>query len=102
MLARHAAEHGFAFRVLAGRERRRGQIEDRVSARAHQLDNRIVVIAAALPEIAIVPDVLADADAEPPTAELEHLRTMERLEVAVLVEHVVRGEERLAKSLFRG
>ena len=54
-----------------------------------QLLDRIVVIAAAFPEVAIVPDVFADADAEPPAAEIEDLRPVERLEVAVLVEDVV-------------
>ena len=64
-----------------------------------ELLDRIVVIAPALPEIAVVPDVLADADAEPPPAELEHLRTVKRLEVAVLVEHVVGRQQRLAETL---
>ena len=57
------------------------------------------MIAAALPEVAVVPDVLADADAEPAAAELEHLRAVERLEVAVLVEHVVGRQQRLAEAL---
>ena len=67
---------------------------------ARQLLDRIVVIAAALPEVAIVPDVLADADAEPPAAELEDLRAVKRLEVAVLVEDVVGRQERLAEALL--
>ena len=85
--------------MLADRERRRRQVDDRVGAGAHQLFDRIVVIAAPLPEVAIVPDVLADADAEPAAAELEDLRAVERLEVAVLVEDVVGRQERLAKPL---
>ena len=99
MLPRHAAEHLFAAPVFADRERRCRQIDDRVGARADQLFDRIVVVAAALPEVAIVPDVLADADAEPASAELEDLRAVVRLEVAVLVEHVVGGQQRLAKPL---
>ena len=67
---------------------------------ADELFDRIVVVAAALPEVAIVPDVLADADAEPPAAELEDLRAVERLEVPVLVEDVVGRQERLAKALL--
>ena len=65
VLARHAAEHLFAPPVLAGRERRRRQLTIDVGAGADQFLDRIVVVAAALPEVAIVPDVLADADAEP-------------------------------------
>jgi hypothetical protein len=63
-----------------------------------QLLDRIVVIAAPFPVIAIVPDVLADADAEPPAADVEHLRAVKRLEVAILVEDVVGGEQRLAEA----
>ena len=65
-----------------------------------QLFDRIVVIAPPLPEVAIVPDVLADADAEPPPAEIQHLRTVKRLEVAVLVEHVVGRQQRLAEAVL--
>ena len=86
--------------MLAGRERRRRQVDDRLGAGADQLLDRIVVVAAALPEVAIVPDVLADADAEPRAAEVEHLRAVERLEVAVLVEDVVGRQQRLAEALL--
>ena len=98
-LRRHAAEHLLAQAVLADRERRGRQVDDRVGAGADQLLDRIVVIAAALPEVAIVPDVFADADAEAAAAEVEHLRAVKRLEVAVLVEDVVGGQERLAEAL---
>ena len=57
----------------------------------------IVVIAAPLPEVAIVPDVFADADAQPTAADIERLRTVERLEVAVFVEDVVGRQQRLAE-----
>ena len=67
---------------------------------ANQLLDRIVVVAAPLPEVAVVPDVLADADAEPPAADVEDLRAVERLEVAVLVEDVVGGQQRLAEALL--
>ena len=58
------------------------------------------MVAAPLPEVAIVPDVLADADAEPPAADVEHLRAVERLEVAVLVEDVVGRQQRFAEALL--
>ena len=100
VLARHAAEHLLAPLVLAGRERRRRQVDDRLGAGADQLLDRIVVIAAPLPEVAIVPDVFADADAEPPSGDLEDLRAVERLEVPVLVEDVVGRQQRLAEALL--
>ena len=58
------------------------------------------MVAAALPEVAVVPHVLADADAESPAAQIEQLRAVERLEVAVLVKHVVGRQERLAEPLL--
>ena len=99
VLPRHAAQHLFAAAILADRERRRGEVDDRVGAGAHQLFDRIVVIAAALPEVAIVPNILADTDAEPASAELEDLRAVVGLEVPVLVEYVVRGQQRFPKPL---
>ena len=98
VLARHVAEHLFTPLVLAGGERRRRQVDDGGRAGADELLDRIVVIAAALPVIAIVPDVLADADAQPPAADVEHLGAVKRLEVAVFVEDVVGGEQRFAES----
>ncbi len=100
VLARHAAEHLLAPDVLAGRERRGRQVDDRRGAGIDQLFDRIVVIAAPLPEIAIVPDVLADADADPRAAEIEHLRAVKRLEVAILVEDVVGRQQRLAEAML--
>ena len=66
---------------------------------AHELFDRVVVVAAPLPEVAIVPDVLADADAETRAGDIEDLRPVKRLEVSVLVEHVVGRQERLAEPL---
>ena len=57
----------------------------------------ILMIAAALPEIAVVPDVLADADAQPPAVQLQDLRSAGRLEIAVFVENVVGGQQGLVK-----
>ena len=99
VLGCEASEHSFAQQILAGGERRRREIDDGFSARSGQVPNRVEVIAAPLPEIAIVPDVLADADAETPIANLEDFRTARRFEVPVLVEHVVGRKERLAEPL---
>ncbi len=50
---------------------------------------------AAPPEVLVVPEVLADRDAEPLAAERHESRARARLEVAPLVEHVVRRQEAL-------
>src|SRR6185295_6177769 len=96
---RHAAEHSIAQLVFADFEGRRRQVDDRLRAGLRQLLDRIEVIPAALPEIAVVPDVFADADAELLAAELEDLVAAIRLEVPILVEHVVGRQQRLAKAL---
>ena len=98
--SRHAAEHLFAEALLAGDEGRRREIEDGLRAGANQLLDRVVMVAPALPEVAVVPDVLTDADAEPHAADVEHLRAVERLEVAVFVEDVVGGQQRFAESVL--
>ena len=74
VLQRHAAQHLFAPPVLAGRERRRRHVEDDGGAGGGELVDRIVMVAAPLPEIAIVPDVLADADADAGAGDVEQLR----------------------------
>ena len=65
-----------------------------------ELVDRIVMVAAPLPEIAIVPDVLADADADARAGDVEQLGAVVRLEVAVLVEDVVGRQQRLAEALL--
>ncbi len=102
ILQRHAAEHLLAPAVLAGGERGRRQVDDGFGARAHQLFDRIVVIPPALPEVAIVPDVFADADAQPPAAKSQDLRSVERLEVPVFVEDIVGGQKGFPKPLIDG
>src|SRR4029078_7730927 len=57
------------------------------------------MIPAAFPEIAIVPDVCADADAEAAAVQVERLRTVERLEVPIFIEDVIRGKKGLPESL---
>src|SRR4051812_690311 len=99
MFRRHAAEHLVAQPVFADGEWGRRKIEDRLRAAFRELLNRIEVIAAAFPEVAIVPDVFADADAKAAATQLEHLGSAKRLEVAIFVEHVVCGQQRLSKPL---
>jgi hypothetical protein len=57
------AEHLFAQKLLPHGERRRREVDDRLGPRLCQHLDGVLVIAPALPEIAVVPDVFADADA---------------------------------------
>ena len=62
----------------------------------------VLVIAAAAPEIAVVPDVFADADAQAPAVQLEDLGAGGGLEIAVFVEDVVGGQEGFMKDRAGG
>src|ERR1044072_7351616 len=86
--------------MFAGGEWRRRQVDDGAGAGSDELLDRIVVVKAPLPVVAIVPDVLADADAEASAAEVEHLRAVERLEVAILVEYVVGRQQRFTEPVI--
>src|ERR1039458_6223867 len=74
---RHVAEHVLAEELLAHPERRGREIEDGLRARGHQRFDGVPLIAAALPEIAIVPNVFTNADAEAAAMPLENLRSEE-------------------------
>ena len=89
------AEHLLAHRLLAGRERRGRQVEEDGGAQALDRVDRIGEVARPLPEVAVVPDVLADADGGAPAGDVERLETGARLEVAVLVEDVVGRQQAL-------
>ena len=89
LLAQHLFPHG---------ERRCGEIDDGLGAGLRENLDGIVVVAAALPEIAVVPDVFADADPQLAAIQLQDLRLRGRLEVAVFVEDIVSGQQRLVEN----
>ena len=62
---------------------------------AHQLFDRIDGVQAALPEVLVVPGVLADGDGQPQAVQLDHLLRPRRGEVALLVEDIVEGQQPL-------
>ena len=62
-----------------------------------QLVGGIARVARLLPEELVVPEVLADRQPHPHAADLDHGHFRRGIEVAGLVEHVVRGQERLAR-----
>src|SRR6185369_16192852 len=94
----HVAEHFLPQGLLAGVEGRGGEVKDGLRAGFGEGFDRVLMITAALPEIAVVPDVFADADAKSYAVQLQNLGAVEGLEVAVLVEHVVCGEEGLVEG----
>ena len=62
---RDMAQHSLPHKLLSDRKRRGRKIEDGFRAGFGQDFDRILMIAPPLPEIAIVPNVFADADPEP-------------------------------------
>ena len=58
----------------------------------------VLVVAAALPEIAVVPDVFADADAQRAAVQSRICGALRRLEIAVFVEHIVGGQQGFVKG----
>ena len=80
--------------LFAERERRGGEVEDDLRAFAQEHRDRVEVIPRAQAALD-PPAVLADGDAERAPAERRGVRLTARLEVAVLVEHVVGREQRL-------
>ena len=68
MFLRHVAQHVLPQKLLAHGKGRSRQIDDRLRAMGGQRLDGIVMIARALPEVAVVPDVFANADAQPPAA----------------------------------
>src|ERR1035438_6380624 len=95
---RHVAEHVLAEELLTHPERRGRKIQDGLRARSYQRLDGVPLIAAALPEIAIVPNVFTDADAEAAAMPIENLRAGRRFEVPVFVKDVVSGQQGLVEG----
>ncbi len=93
-VAGDALEHREPRLLLADVPRRGGQVEDEVGALGDEFLHRVAAIAAVGPEIFVVPDVFTNRDAELAAIEREGRGAFRRLEVAVLVKHVVRRQQR--------
>src|SRR5262249_23323330 len=98
---RHAVFHYLVFkhaqlhRPLSHRIRRGGDVQQQVGPALHQRLNRVGPVKPLRPEIAVVPYVLAYADAQAIAPEVEHADGEGRLKVAGFIKHVVSGEQGL-------
>src|SRR6266404_1312125 len=97
MPARSRSQHLPPDLGLADRVGRGGDVEDRLRPLRDQLLDRIAQIARLLPELLVVPEVLADGDAEPRSGDLDQ-RTRLRggIEVTRFVKNVVGWQQGLA------
>ncbi len=75
---------------------RGGDVDQDLGALGHQLLDGIFPVQPLRPEVGVVPDVLADRDAEAAAAQFDAGDVGGRLEIPPLVEHVVGGQQRLA------
>src|SRR5262249_1925287 len=82
-------------RRLSETERTGGDVDEHVGALIGELAHGIAVIQPLRPEVAVVPDVFANRYAKPASGELERRDGRRGLEVAVLVEDVIRRQKRL-------
>ena len=96
---RGGRQHARAQMALFDGEGRGREVEDDLRAGAHQGLDRIGAVEPRRPEIGVVPDVLADGDPQGSPAERDGRDLGGRIEVAPLVEHVVRRQERLADDV---
>ena len=78
--------------VFADRERRCREIDDDLRADTHEVLRRDRGDSAGVSEVAVVPDVFADADADARAGNVDHLRPWNGSKRAVFVEDVVMRE----------
>ena len=92
----HVGQHARSQVTLGHGVGRGRNIDEQVSARSHQLFDGIFAIQAPGPEIAVVPHVLADRDAEAMAGEVDRGHGLGWLEIAPFIENVVGRQQRLA------
>ena len=97
LVARHAPQHLQPRALLAVTPGRRGKVQDDFRALGDEFPDRVAPVDPVRPEILVVPDVLADGDAKPVAVERERRDVFGRLEIAVLVKHIVGRQQ-----TFRG
>src|SRR5205814_7170656 len=95
------AEKLDAERMLADGERRGAEVEENLGASGVQVGDRVLVIQSPRDQLLVVPEILADGEAG---GDVECVADFDevfgfvgraRLEIAALVEHVVRRQKRL-------
>src|SRR5437667_377111 len=81
---------------FSARKRRGRDIQQQLRAGANGFLHRVARVELLLPEVLVVPGILANRHPELPPFDFVQTRRIPRLEVARFVEHVVKGEQDLA------
>src|SRR4029077_10571696 len=95
LIHRDGAQHLETQRALVNRVRRSRDIQQQGSSLPDQLGHGITVVAAAGPEILVVPGVFANGDSELLAVKPEHGLALRGLKITRFVEDVVRGKQHL-------
>ena len=98
LVARHALEHRQPRAFLAVMPRRRGKVKDDFRALPDEFLDRVTAIKPFRPEILVVPDVLADGDAEFAAIERKRGDAFGRFKIAVFVKNVVSREQAFVRA----
>src|SRR5664279_5094407 len=81
--------------VLVQIERRSRDIQQYLPSRSNQVFHRIDAIQAAVPEVLVIPRILADGEGEWGSVDRDEHLLVSRREVARLVKHVIRRQKPL-------
>ena len=95
IIAGNGSEHLAAELALAYPEGRRRDIQNKVASSFDQLVHRIKPVELAVPEVLVVPRILANGESHAVATEIEQLLRICRGEVAHLIEDVVGGKQHL-------
>ncbi len=88
---------GFVFALVPGAGR---EVDQEINGLAGQFRHRILAVAAAGGDGTVIPDVLADGDADAQTPPLHDCGTGSRFKVALLIEDIVVGQKGLAADVL--
>jgi hypothetical protein len=84
-------EHLLPDLLFSNRERRSGDIDDKISTRCGKVPDGIGLVPSPVPEIPVIPDVLAYGNPDGMVFQMEDLCTQGRFEIPVLIEYIVGG-----------
>jgi hypothetical protein len=93
-LGGQAGEHLVPHAILAEVPGRGGDIEDDAGTLAGEVQRGIARVTALPPEILVIPHVFADGEADLDAVELDRRVPGGRLEITVLIKHIVSGQQR--------
>lgn len=99
VLAGQGSQHLHPQLLFAQAEGGSREVNQQVGTAAGHLFHRIPVVATVLPKIAVVPNVFTNGKAQAAATVLDGLGLGSRLKIAIFVEDIVGGQERLLEPM---